>query len=67
MIGVFIAAFVCGVGAVNVIALRLSNRTTAQESVTCHAIVRNGRNGLKLICGEIAFSHAATFSNRQFR
>jgi hypothetical protein len=27
MIGVFIAAFVCGVGAVIVIALRLSNRT----------------------------------------
>ena len=46
MIGVFIAGFVCGVGAVIAIALRLSNRTTAQESVTCYAIGLGGNSGI---------------------
>ena len=39
----------------------------AENADFCDERPSSGRNGLKLICGEIAFSHVATFSNRQFR
>ena len=78
MIGVFIAGFVCGVGATQEVRiacgkyLKLGGDTVMTDKDGEYAdylrrkAEREEWNGLKLICREITSSHVATFSNRQF-